>query len=94
MIFIEETTSTNKFRSLEQPDSKQVPDKVMSQKIIDFEPGRKALRKVWREKEQIRASPVHRSHLPRRLLEDRLEFLLMIALLLGLYVALIGSWGF
>ena len=69
-------------------------DEVPTQRIINFESGRKALEKAWFEEEQSRAMLVERTRLPRRLPEDWLEFLLTMALffavLLGLYVGFIG----
>jgi len=76
---------------------RDVPDEVPTQRIINFESGRKALEKGPLKEEQSRAR-LERSPLQGRLPEDWLEFLLRIALffalLLGLYVGLIGSWRF
>jgi hypothetical protein len=97
MTFIEETTSTNKFRSLERPGLERVTDKVMSQKIIDFEPGRKALKKNGFD-EQNPVTLMERSRVPFRLPEDWLEFLLTVVLFVGLLSGLVGgviaSWRF
>jgi hypothetical protein len=93
-----EEANRNKLNNLERRTLRDVPDEVPTQTIINFESGRKALEKARLEEEQSRATLVERSPLQGRLPEDWLEFLLTIALffalLLGLYVGLIGSWGF
>jgi hypothetical protein len=98
MIFTEETTSTNKFRSHEQPGPKQFTNKVMSQKIIDFEPGRKALKKNGFDDEQNRVTLKERGRISSRLPEDWLEFLLTVVFFVGLLSGLVGgviaSWRF
>ena len=76
MICIEEQTSANKFKSVERPGPKRRNDKVMSQKIIDFEPCRKALKKDGFDDEQNRVTLIERGRVPFRLPEDWLEFLL------------------
>jgi hypothetical protein len=66
--------------------------------VIDFEAGRKALEKSLLKEEQNRARLVERIRLPGGLPDDRFELLitmaLFFALLVGLYVGLIGSWRF
>jgi hypothetical protein len=98
MIFIEETTSTNKFRSLERPGPKQVTNQVMSQKIIDFERGRKALKKNGFDDKQNRVTLMERSRIFSKLPEDWFEFLLTVVLFVGLLSGLVGgviaSWRF
>jgi hypothetical protein len=98
MIFIKETTSTNKFRSLERRGPEQVPDKVSSKKIIDFETGRKALRKNGFDDKQNPVTLMERSRVPFRLPEDWLEFLLTVVLFVGLLSGIVGgviaSWRF
>ncbi len=98
IVFIEETTRTNKFISLEQPGPKRVTDKAMSQKIIDFEPGRKALKKNGFDDKQNPVTLMERSRVPFRLPEDWLEFLLTVVLFVGLLSGLVGgviaSWRF
>ena len=75
---------------------RDVPDEVPTQRIINFESGRKALEKARLEEEQSLAKLLDRSPLQGRLPKDWLEFLLRIALffalLLGLYGALIGRF--
>ena len=96
MVIVGET-NRNKLGTLKRSSSGEGPDKVPPQKIIDFESGRKALEKARLEKEQSCAKLVERIRLPR-LSSDLLEFWLTMAiffaLLLGLGVALIGSWRF
>jgi hypothetical protein len=73
------------------------PDKLLSHKVIDFESGRKALEKGPLKEEQSRARLVERIRLPSLsgdLLEFSLTMAIFFALLLGLYVGLIGSWRF
>ena len=96
MVIIDRT-NRNKLANAEGSASGDGPDDVPSQKIVDFESGRKALEKGALE-EQSRARLVERIRLPGRLSGDWLEFSLTMAiffaLLLGLYVGLIGSWRF
>jgi hypothetical protein len=70
----------------------------MSQKIIDYERGRKALKKNGFDDEQNRVTPMGRSRLPFSLPEDWLEFLLTVVLFVGLLSGLVGgviaSWRF
>jgi hypothetical protein len=98
MICIEEQTSANKFRSVERPGPKRLNDKVMAQKIIDFEPGHKALKKDGFDDEQNRVTLIERGRVPFRLPEDWLEFLLTVVLFVGLLSGLVGgviaSWRF
>jgi hypothetical protein len=93
-----EETNRNMLKNPERRTLRDVPDEVPTQRIINFESGRKALEKGPLKEEQSRARLVERSPLQGRLPEDWLEFLLRIALffalLLGLYVGLIGSWRF
>jgi hypothetical protein len=94
MVIIRET---NKNR-LGNRERRRAPREVSTPKIIDFELGRKALEKGALEEEQSRARLMERIRLPGRLSGDWLEFSLTMAiffaLLLGLYVGLIGSWRF
>ena len=96
MVIVGET-NRNKLANAERSASREGPDKLPSHKVIDFESGRKALEKGRLKEEQSRARLVERIRLPR-LSGDLLEFLLTMAmffaLLLGLYVGLIGSWRF
>jgi hypothetical protein len=93
-----EEANRNKLNNLERRTLRDVPDEVPTQTIINRESGRKALEKARLEEEQNRATLVERSPLQGRQPEDWLEFLLTIALcfalVFGLYVGLIGSWGF
>jgi hypothetical protein len=89
-----EEVNRNTLNNLERRTLRDVPDEVPTQTIIYFESGRKALERARLEEEQSRATLLERSPLQGRLPEDWLEFLLTIALffalLLGLYVGLIG----
>ena len=91
-----EETNRNMLKNPERRTLRDVPDEVPTQRIINFESGRKALEKGPLKEEQSRARLVERSPLHGRLPEDWLEFLLRIALffalLLGLYGALIGRF--
>jgi len=93
MVIIKETNE-NKLGNRERRRAPEV-FKDLTPKIIDFEIGRKALEKGALEREQGRARRAKRVRLPRRLLDDWFELLLTMAmffaLLLGLYVGLIGS---
>jgi hypothetical protein len=66
--------------------------------IIDFESGRKALKKVDFDDEQNRVGLMERIGVASRLPEDWLEFLLtvvfFVVLLLGLVGGVIASWRF
>jgi hypothetical protein len=96
MVIIDKT-NRNKLANAERSASGERPDEIPSQKVVDFESGRKALEKGHLKEEQSRARLVERIRLPR-LSGDWLEFSLTMAmffaLLLGLYVGLIGSWRF
>jgi hypothetical protein len=98
VMVIIDRTNRNKLANAEGSASGDGPDDVPSQKIVDFESGRKALEKGALDEEQSRARLVERIRLPGRLSGDWLEFSLTMAiffaLLLGLYVGLIGSWRF
>ena len=97
MVIIK-TTNKTKLRKRERRRAREVFKEVSTPKIIDFELGRKALEKSALEEEQSRARLMERIRLPGRLSGDWLEFSLTMAmffaLLLGLYVGLIGSWRF
>jgi hypothetical protein len=88
----------NKPSNLERWTLRDVSYEGSTQTIIHFESGRKALEKARLEEQQSRAMLVEHRPSHRRHPEDWLEFSLMIALffalLLGLYLGLIGSWGF
>jgi hypothetical protein len=60
-------------------------------KIIDFESGRKALKKDAFDDEQNRVRLIERRRVPSRLPEDWLELLLTIALFVGLLSGLAGG---
>ena len=91
-------TNGNKLGNRERWRASEVFKEVSTSKIIDFALGRKALEKGTLDEEQSRARLVERIRLPGRLSGDWLEFSLtmamFLALLLGLYVGLIGSWRF
>jgi hypothetical protein len=77
----------------ERHDSEECIVQLSSPEIIYLESDRKTLEKAWLENEEGIARLVEDARLPVRLPDDRLEFLLTIAmffaLLLGLYVGLI-----
>ena len=85
----------NKLGNREPCRTREVFKEVSTPKIIDFPLGRKALEKGVLDEEQSRARLVERIRLPGRLSGDWLEFSLTMAmffaLLLGLYLDLIGS---
>ncbi len=97
MVIIEEKNK-NKLGNRERWRTREVFKEVSTPKIIDFALGRKALEKGALDEEKSRARLVKRIRLPGRLSGDWLEFSLTMAmffaLLLGLYVGLIGSWRF
>ncbi len=66
--------------------------------IIDFESGRKALKKVDFDDEQNRVGLMERIGVPSRLPEDWLEFLLTVVFFVVLLLCLVGgviaSWRF
>jgi hypothetical protein len=73
----------------------EISRSVLTRKIINFEQGRKALEKDALEEEQSRVRLIKSIRLPGSLPYDWSELLLtmamLFALLLGLYVGLIGS---
>ena len=93
MVVIVETNN-NKTENSERQGLGEAPDEVATQKIINFESGPKALEKARLEEEQSRAMLVERNRIQERPPEDWTEFVLTIALcfalLLGLYIGLIG----
>ena len=97
MVIIKRTNKNN-LQNWEQRWAREVFKEVSTPKIIDFEIGRKALENGTLDEKQSRARLVERIRLPGRLASDWLEFSLTMAmffaLLLGLYVGLIGSWRF
>ena len=97
MVIIKRTNKNN-LQNWEQRWAREVFKEVSTPKIIDFEIGRKGFDKGALEEEESRARLVERIRLPVRLSGDWIEFLVTIAmffaLLLGLYVGLIGSWRF
>lgn len=97
MTSIEETKK-NQSETSERRGVEEAADELPTQTIINFESGRKALERARLEEGQSRAALLERSRLPLRLPEDWLEFVvtmaLFFALLLGVYVGVIGSWQF
>jgi hypothetical protein len=97
-MVVMDRTNRNELANAGDLASGDGPDDVLSQKIFDFQSGRKALEKGTLDEEQSRARLVERIRLLGRLSGDWLEFFLTMAiffaLLLGLYVGLIGSWRF
>jgi hypothetical protein len=59
--------------------------------IIDFESGRKRLKKHGFADEQNRVRLMERSRVPSRLPEDWIEFLLTFVLFVGLLLGLVGG---
>jgi hypothetical protein len=91
-----EEANKSKFRDCELHSLREVFEKDSTGNIIDFESGRKALKKDGFDDEQNRVRLMERSRLPSRLPEDWLEFLLTLVLffglLLGLVSGVIASW--
>ena len=94
MVIIKETNK-NRLGNRERRRAREVFKEVPTPKIVDFELGRKALEKRALEEEQSRARLMERIRLPGGLPDLWFELVLTMAmffaLLLGLYVGLIGS---
>ena len=94
MVIIE-GTDKSKRGERERWMAPEVSKPVLTPKIINFEQGRKALEKGALEEEQSRVRLIKSIRLPGGLPYDWSELLLtmamLFALLLGLYVGLIGS---
>ena len=94
MAIIEETDKSKRGER-ERWMAPEVSKAVWTPKIINFEQGRKALEKRALEEEQSRVRLIKSIRLPGGLPYDWSELLLtmamLFALLLGLYVGLIGS---
>jgi hypothetical protein len=94
MVIIE-GTDKSKREERERWMAPEVSRSVLTPKIINFEQGRKALEKGAAEEEQSRVRMTKSIRLPGGLPYDWSELLLtmamLFALLLGLYVGLIGS---
>ena len=94
MVIIEETDKSKRGERNRwmAPEASKA---VLTSKIINFEQGRKALEKGALEEEQSRVRWIKSIRLPGDLPYDWLELFLtmamLFALLLGLYVGLIGS---
>jgi hypothetical protein len=90
-IMIVEESNKSKFRDCEQRSLREVFEKDSTANIINFESGRKALKKDGFDDEQNRARLMERGRLPSRLPEDWLEFLLTLVLFFGLLLGLVGG---
>jgi hypothetical protein len=94
MVFVEET-NRDKLGNAERSASGEGTCKLPSNKVIDFESGRKALEKSLLEEEQSRSRLMEHIRLPGGYPTLGFELLItmamIFALLLGLYVGLIGS---
>jgi hypothetical protein len=94
MAIIEETDKSKRGER-ERWMAPEVSKTVLTAKIINFEQGRKALEKRALEEEQSRVRLIKSIRLPGDSPYDWSELLLtmamLFALLLGLYVGLIGS---
>ena len=94
MVIIE-GTDKSKREERERWMGPEVSRSVLTPKIINFEQGRKVLEKRALEEEQSRVRLINSIRLPGSLPYDLSELLItmsmLFALLLGLYVGLIGS---
>jgi hypothetical protein len=94
MVIIEGTNKSRR-EARERWMALEVSKPVLTPKIINFEQGRKALEKGTLEKDQSRVRLIKSIRLPGVLPCDWSELLLttamLFALLVGLYVGLIGS---
>jgi hypothetical protein len=94
MVVIEETDKSKRGER-ERWMAPEASKAVLTSKIINFEQGRKALEQGALEEEQSRVRWIRSIRLPRGLPYDWPELLLtmsmLFALLLGLYLGLIGS---
>ena len=94
MVIIEGTDKSQRGER-ERFIAPQASKAILTPKIINFEQGRKALEKGALEEEQSRVRLIKSIGLPGGLPYDWSELLLtmamLFALLLGLYVGLIGS---
>jgi hypothetical protein len=94
MVIIEETDKSQRGER-EHWMAPGASKAVLTPKVINFEQGRKALEKGALEEEQSRVRWIKSIRLPESLPYDWSELLLtmamLFALLLGLYVGLIGS---
>jgi hypothetical protein len=91
MMIIEEANKS-KLQDYELRCFGEVFEKDPTRNIIDFESGRKALKKDGFVDEQDRVRLMERSRVPSRLPEDWHEFFLTLGLLLGLVGGVIASW--
>jgi hypothetical protein len=93
-----EEASKRKLQDCELRNFGVVFEKHPTRNIIDFESGRKALKRVDFDDEQNRVRLMERSGVPSRLPEDWLEFLMTVVffviLLLGLVGGVVASWRF
>jgi hypothetical protein len=80
-----------KFRDAELHGCREVSEKNGTRKIIDFESGRRALEYERFDDEQDRLGLMKRGHVPSKLPDGWIEFLLTLAPLLGLLVGVIAS---
>ena len=94
MVIIQETDKSKR-EEREQLIGSAALEGIMNPKIINFEQGRKALEKGALEEEQSRVRLTKSIGLPGGLPYDWSEVLLtmamLLALLLGVYVGLMGS---
>jgi hypothetical protein len=97
MMIIEEANES-KLQDCELRSLEEVFKKDPTRNIIDFESDRTAREKDDFDDEQNRVMLMQRSHVPSRLPEDWLEFLLTVVLFVVLLLGLVGgvtaSWQF
>jgi hypothetical protein len=79
------------FRDAELHGWREIVEKNGTRKIIDFESGHKALEYDRVDDEQDRPGLMKRGHVPSKLPDGWIEFLLTPAPLLGLLVGVIAS---
>jgi hypothetical protein len=90
MMIIEEANES-KLQDCELRSLEEVFEKDPTRNIIDFESDRTAREKDDFDDEQNRVMLMERSHVPSRLPEDWLEFLLTVVLFVVLLLGLVGG---
>jgi hypothetical protein len=97
-IMITEEGNQRKLQDWKLRNFREIFEEHSTRKIIDFESGRMALKKVDFDDEQNGVELMERSSVPSGLPVDWLEFLLtagfFVLLLLGLVGGVVASWRF
>lgn len=81
----------SKLQDCAPPSLGEVFEQDPPRNIIDFESGRRALKKRGFDDEQNGVRAKERNRVPSRLREDWLEFLLTLVLFTGLLLGLVGE---